>query len=336
MKRPAWLAIVAALVAALASGVCATPIEIDTAGAHVIVVRPVDVWSGDEGYATKSLGAVRDKIANYFVVVSESEALYGGPMTFHKMTGHPITIGVKAELQKAGFRITSSEAYRFRVDMPQSLKPDDYDVLREAQSELLRRAVLAQGDPATLQSRVSNHKVVGGLLSLVTLGAAGNVGGATVANATLGSGIAGDVYQAPRNSANRDARRSGIAAEPYQVPENIARIATPALLPAFDTATYAQIEVRRLWFFGGMVGQIVIAYREPKAPEAEVEALVKAIVSAVGADTTPEAIEASRAADLAWRKTQWSECVAAGKCKPSSDEARAERQTSRPRPEGDQ
>jgi CO dehydrogenase/acetyl-CoA synthase alpha subunit len=70
-------------------------------------------------------------------------------------------------------------------------------------------------------------------------------------------------------------------------------------------------------------GEILIAYKVDKTPQAEHEALVKAIVTLTGADTTPEAVQQSRQGDFEKRVALWDACVADGKCqKAASNEGK--------------
>lgn len=270
----------------------AAPVEFDTQGAHVVVVRPIDVWSADKSRAEDSLDVVRSKRANYWVSTARYEALYGGPVLLHRMSDDPLVNSVKGQLEALGFSLATTQDYRFRVELPIEVPPSDYEALRAQQAEVLRAVVLAQGDPSSLRSRTSRGKCLGGLASIATLGVLGKVGGAGAAGGYVNSGIIGDVYQV----------------------NQVGPASVPVRLPALDAPSFFKIEIRRVSFFGGMIGQIVVAYRSEKTPELELEALSKAIVSATGADTTPEAIEAARAEDLAWRQGQWDACVAAKEC----------------------
>ena len=47
----------------------AAPVEMDTPAAHVIVIRTLDVWSGDVSGMKDSLERVRDKVASYGVTI---------------------------------------------------------------------------------------------------------------------------------------------------------------------------------------------------------------------------------------------------------------------------
>ena len=88
----------------------------------------------------------------------------------------------------------------------------------------------------------------------------------------------------------------------------------PAVLPALDTNAYRRIDVRRVDFRPDSPGEIVIAYKTEKTPQAEQDALVKAIVALAAADTTADAVDAARQTDFKERVAIWDACVADGKC----------------------
>ena len=293
MKSPAFTLL--CLAAVFASPAVAAPVEFDTASAHIIVVRPVDIWSGDAGAQGDSLDMVKAKRANYVLQLVPGTVLRGGPHWFESPANHPIVAAVREALQPYGFSISSDEDYVFGVRAAETIEPDQFEAVRDAQAETYKQIIADQGDPDTLHRRLLGRKLAGNVLALLTLGVAGGALGPSGATVALGSGIVGDAYQAPS-----------------WVPNALA----PALLPALDPKAYKTIEMRRLVYRSGMIGQIVIAYHDEKTPQAESEALVKAIVSATGADTTPEAIEASRASDLAYRESVWKTCVAEYRCGP--------------------
>ena len=283
---------VSAALVGTATTASAMPVELDTPDAHIIVVRPVDIWSGDSSAQDDSLDMVKAKRANYVLEITYGRNFMGGPLWLQRADDHPVVNAVSEALKPHGFDLRPNQGYFFGVKFAENIEASRFDEVREAQAANYRQIIIDQGDPDTLGRRIMSRKVAGNVLSLLTLGIAGSKFGAVGASTTLGSGIAGDVYQAPS-----------------WVPT-----LSPALLPALDTSAFKSIDMRRLQFRGGMVGQMVIAYRGEKTPEIEREALVKGIVAATGADTTPEEIKAARASDFAYRQVVWKECVAASKC----------------------
>lgn len=272
----------------------AAPVELDTPDAHIIVVRPVDLWSGDSSAQSDSLEHVRSKTANYWVWLGYKDEVNGGPLLLQRASTRPVVVAATAEMAKDGFAPSYSQSYGFKVLHPEPLAPATYEELSQAQAALYKLTILNQGDPDTLQNRTSGKKFVGTLLTLATLGIAGGKFGAIGAETVINTGLAGDIYRLPSS-----------------LRESLAL----AILPPLDSPSFKEIEVRSVSYRGGMNGQIVIAYRSAKTEEAEVEAMGVAIAAVAGAGTTVEGVEKSRADDLAFRKATWDACVIAGDCK---------------------
>jgi hypothetical protein len=272
----------------------AAPVELDTQEAHIIVIRPVDEWSGDSSAQTDSLDQVRSRKANYRLMVGYKDEVHGGPLWLAKASNHPVVNAVREQLAAAGFTLGLSQKYFFVVELSQSMEPSSFKSLVEAQAIAYRLTILNEGDPETLGSRISGSKFAGGVLSLVTLGVAGAKFGSSGAQVVLNTGLAGDFYQIPLG-----------------VPDALA----PAALPALDAGEYKEMEVRRVTYRGGMTGQIIVAYRNAKTAESEVAALSKAIAAVAGAGTTEDEVRKSRDADFEFRKATWKACVDTGECR---------------------
>jgi hypothetical protein len=282
----------AALSTALA--VPAAPVELDGDMWHAIVIRPVDLWVGDAAARDDSLDEVKSHKANYMVYV-RGQQLRGGPLLFQGPSKDSIVAGVQDELEHNGFKLGLSQEYMFTVDGCEYMPAAQYKPFADYQARDYRELVRAEGDPDTLESRIRGRKFAGSLLALATIGIAGKVGGASIAEAVTGSTIPGDAYQVPLAAAS----------------ESI-----PVLLPAFDASPYETVSVRRINYKGGMNGQILIALKKGWTEDDEAQALIKSITVALGVGATPESIEKSRGEDLAYRKSVWASCVTAGDCKP--------------------
>ena len=107
---------------------------------------------------------------------------------------------------------------------------------------------------------------------------------------------------------------SGAAEGVYNVAAQTLAALPPVPLPDFDPTAYKQIDVRTVKFRPEAPGEVIIAYKTDKTPEAEQDALIRAIVTLTAADTTPEAVEKSRQDDFNNRVAVWDACVAEGKC----------------------
>ena len=277
----------------------AAPIEFDTKDAHVIVVRPVDAWSGDASVSEATLDAIRDKETHYGVVAislksGKSVELYGGADMFGGITNHPITKGVQAALLEKNMKLVKSGKSIFSVQGPIAVNPSEMEAITLAQTAFYKKFVISQGDPETLSGKVQGKKFFAGLLAIGTTFLAMDKLGAFVgSSATLGSGLTNDIYRIA--SKNRGAL-------------------APIILPNVDFTQYKHVDVRTVTGAADRMGQIIIAYKEEKTADAEQDALIQAIVVTAGADTTVAEVEKSRALDLASRYVIWDACVAEGKC----------------------
>jgi hypothetical protein len=275
------------------------PVEFDTPDAHVIVVRALDSWSGDNSASEDSLDAVKDHEGG-FRLASEKGPRYdvlGFPMLFGlngDSESNKVVQGVVVALKPFGFKLAQVNP-DFTVDTPENLYPKEFATFANSQREFYKSFVISEGNPATLHRSVSAKKFLAGVLSLATIGIAGDKFGALGSQTVLNTGVAGDIQQLSA---------SGRAA------------LVPLDLPNFDASGYKSIEVRKVVQGNNdRLGQVIIAYKNDKTEEITNAALINAIVTLTGADTTPEAIQQARDTDLAKRQAIWDACVAEGKCK---------------------
>ncbi len=277
----------------------AAPVELDTADAHIVVMRALDSWSGDNGASEDSLNEVKEHKGG-FRLASEKGPRYdvpGFPLLFgfnSESENNKVVQGVVAVLKPLHFELSQSTS-NFMVDKPVTMEPAMLSDFAKYQRELYKNLVISEGNPTTLHSWVSARKFFAGVLSLGTVAVGADKYGSVGANSVLNSGIPGDVYHVTA---------SGRAA------------LVPLDLSDFDASGYKSIDVRRvIQGNNDRVGQVIIAYKNDKTDDAENAALIKAIVSLIGADTTVEAIQQARNEDLAKRQEIWDACVADGKCK---------------------
>ena len=287
---------VAALIVLICSAqLFAASVELDTPSAHIIVVRPVDAWSGDKSVSQDTLESIAKRRASYMLGNAMGGFYRGSPNVFQGVSDYPVTKGVEAELAKLQMKLVNSDVNGFTVQKAVVVPIADMPTLIKAQEDFFKRLVIAQGNPENLQDKVSSKKFIGALLAIgSTVLAMDKFGAAIGSQVTLGSGIADDIYRVSYK--NREAI----------IPINI---------PGLDFSTYKSVEVRKITAASDRVGQIIIAYREDKTPQAEEEALIKAIISLTGADTTPGEVEKSRADDLASRVAIWNACITDPTCK---------------------
>lgn len=283
-----------ALAFATAATAQGAPVEFDTEAAHVIVVRPLDSWSGDTSALRESLDSIRDRKVSYDVVL-DGTRYRGSPLVLQGVSDNPVTLGVEADLASKGESLVRNAPYLFHVLDASPLTPTDYPVFAKAQAEYRRQFVERSGDPHTLPARYRIRNLIGNALSIGALFLPSQgLGVATGAHVMANSGLAEDIGRLPR-------------------PARAALV--PARLPDLDVTNFRQIDVRRVEFKPDTPGEIVIAYRGEKSAAAEQEALIKAITVVAGADTTPEAVEAARQIDFQERVSLWDACVSEGKCR---------------------
>jgi hypothetical protein len=270
-------------------------VEFDTPDAHVIVIRPVDAWSGDSTLQERTLDSIRARRSSYKLTIDDGRVIQGSPMTFQAMADHPVTKGVEAALTPLNASLVSNDRYYFVVMEPVPVEPVNFQVMVDAEKAFYKGMVISQGDPATLSDRIHGKKVLGTVLSLATtLVAMDKLGVQSGSAATVGSGVDGDIYR--------------IAAE-------TSNALTPVNLPNFDAKSYKHIDVRRVaGLQNNYFGQVIIAYKSEKTTDSERVALIRAIVTLTGADTTPEAVQQARTNDLETRQALWDSCVAEGRC----------------------
>lgn len=270
----------------------AAPVEFDTPDAHIIVVRALDSWSGDTSASEDSLEAVT-KHEGGFHLERPKGFVAGFPLLFGGLNDDIVVQGVNSALKAMNFKLAQSSV-NFRVEKPIPIEPTKYDYFVKYEHDFYKNTVLADGNPASLSGRVKAKKFFSGALALVSVALAGEKFGVLGSQTTLGS-FSGDIYQLSASS------RAALS---------------PVNLPDFDASSYKTIDVRRVTQGNNdRLGQVIIAYKNDKTVEAENTALIKAIVSLTGADTTVDAIKQARAEDLSKRQTIWDACVAEGKCK---------------------
>lgn len=288
------LGIAAAALTVGSSFARAQPVVLDTDTARIIVVRPIDLWSGDTSLQEETLESNRERRVSYDVVI-DGYHYRGSPLVLQGISDSPVTLAVEAELKAKEMRLVRASPYLFHILDHVTITPAKYADFAKAQAAYYQSFVIRQGDPRTLPDSTRVRKFFGNMLTLGSL---------LIPSPVLGAGTGAQVML-----------NSGLAEAIGSIPGPARAALTPATLPDLEADSYTSIDVRRIEFKPDAPGQILIAYKSAKTPEIEQEALIKAIVAATGADTTPEAIQTARNDDLQQRLTLWDACVAEGKCK---------------------
>ena len=280
-------------ICAIAPVCAAAPVEYDTDAFHLIVCRPFDSWSGDVSVMDGELDTIRSRRARFMYVPAERRTRGAGLALIGGTTDDPLTAETVKLVTSRGFTISQRGSYHWGMGMPTALDPKDYPLLRQAQSALYDALIRKQGDPDQMPSSASSRRILGNLLAIGAVGVGlnkfGTTGGYVVTNA-----VAGDIAELP-----------------IQVRQSFA----PFDLPALDKLEISSIDVYPVKVTeGGSPGQVIVAYKSPATESVRQSALALALTSLTGADTTPDAIEASRSADLQRRKEYWEACVASKRC----------------------
>lgn len=266
----------------------AAPITIDLEDATIMVVRPLDLWSGDKSALEDTLEAHQEKTA-WFMIQSDKEILFGNPNWTQSASNHPITRGVAEKIKADGFRLPRSSKNSFTV-MPAVMVPaENINSVLQLQDFAFKQATIANGNPEKLQGKTSRNKFFGGVLALgATVLAADKWGNVNAMHATFGSGISESIYNAASQY------RGGMV---------------PVAMGSIDPAKYASVEIRRVTTpTPDRVGQILIAYKSGKTIETENAAMIEAVAMLTGATISAGQIQAARAEDFKSRQSIWADC----------------------------
>ena len=145
---------------------------------------------------------------------------------------------------------------------------------------------------------MSARRMLGNVLAFAAIGVGmdkfGALGGSVVATT-----FAGDIAQLPVGA------RQSFA--PFDLPDLDAA--------SFETLEVFPVKVNE----GGSPGQVIVAYKTKPSEAIRHDALVQALASLAGSDTSPDAIDAARALDLQHRRDVWNTCVSAGSCGSPND-----------------
>jgi len=260
-------------------------VEYDTPDAHVVVIRPMDQWNPDESSA-KSLDTQffnEDHHLSYYDVQIGKSVSIASDDGLAKL--------IRAKYSTINFS-SSWGSYAMMIGKPVSLNANEAINFIEIQNQLYETNIYSQGNPQSLPSRISNGHDWSKVLTLATIGLAGaKFGGMAAASSVT---FANQIGSIPT-----DAQKFVIAAKPSKV----------------DFSKYHTIEVRMTAYGVRQFGQVIIAYKRPKTKESEDAALLLAIASTGGLDTTKEAMISARTADRDDRQAIWNKCIVDGKCK---------------------
>jgi len=271
------------------------PPEYDEPAFHLVVCRPMDSWSGDTSAMDAQVEMLSARRAHIRILKDEDgrREVGAGISLLNGPSDDPVVRSAVDALKVRGFEISSRGHYIWALGLPFSLEPSAYAQFRAAQDQAYRLLIERQGNPDRIPGSVAARRVLGGLLAA----------GATVAGGEHFGGVGATVVL------------NAAAGDLYALPLPLRRRVAPCGLPELDAGSFTLIEVYPVKVNdGGSPGQVVVAYRTEKSDDISRAALVRAIVAIVGADTTPTAVAAARAQDLAYRKAVWTACEAERGC----------------------
>jgi hypothetical protein len=276
----------------LPAAVIAAPAHFEVGDTHVIVIRPIDSWDPNKTTAEYSLDGLRSRNFGFqYIDAAGTKIVPSSGGLFREKRSTPLSDEVYKIMAGSGFGNKGSHVYF--VSAPVKLEAGQMADFVRAQNQLYRASVIKDGDPATLASRVTAKKAVSVLATAAVTKFGVDRFGVDAVNLSQYSTLYSDIAKLA----------GGASAALLPVP-----------LPDFDYAGYSEIEVRRVTDNAGHVGEILIAYRNPKAPASEQGALAQAIAAAGGVGTTVEEVEATRAKNYQQRLAIWAECQAAPAC----------------------
>ena len=129
-------------------GMAQQSVELDTDAAHVIVVRPVDFWSGDASVQEETLDAIRSRQVSYDIML-DGTRYRGSPLVLQGVSDNPVTLGAQAALAAQNTTLVRKSAYLFHVGDATTLAPDDYPKFAKAQLDYRQLFLHREGDPRT-------------------------------------------------------------------------------------------------------------------------------------------------------------------------------------------
>ncbi|KAG0289721.1 hypothetical protein BGZ96_006786 [Linnemannia gamsii] len=268
----------------------ASPTVIDTPAAKVIVIRPSEQWTPKQAVLDNYDAGMREK--RYLLAAQDQN----GKKQF--ATSSELSGWLKAavdDMAEAGWKASGWMPKNISTIGPaKTMTGDEYNKVIGIQKQYFKALTEKAGSP---ERQKTKHKVGSALSMALAIG-------------TLG---AGSVLDLP---SHLQWLTTDLAEMIGSIPPALLTVVSPNWPSARDFSPYPAIDVRLVTSnLGGVFGQIVIAYKGAKTPEAEEEAMAKAARAIVGVDTSLEKIKGARLEDYNRRAAIWKDCVADGRCK---------------------
>ncbi|MDR0481036.1 MAG: hypothetical protein LBG66_04015, partial [Gallionellaceae bacterium] len=112
----------------------AAPVEMDTPDAHIIVVRSIDSWAGDESTSEDSLSAFEKRRVGF--TLKHPKDKIGYPMLFQGISDDPVVQGVNTNLKPFNFKLAQELDFLLKIGSPVTIAPNEYSQLVNVQKDL--------------------------------------------------------------------------------------------------------------------------------------------------------------------------------------------------------
>lgn len=289
MKTSHWKIIVA-VAFALGGTAKAAPSVIETDSAKVIVIRPSEQWTANQGLLDDYDAGQKKK--RYLLIVRDQN----GKNTFANSSD--ISGWLKTavtDMDGAGWEASGWLPKNVSIIGPAtSMTGTQFNGVIGVQERYYKALIVKVGSPEMQKSAFNRGVVTGYVLTIGTLGLGAKMG---IPTELLGLG-------------------TGVAEQIGAIPPALLTAVSPNWPVAGDFSQYPVVDVRQITPQGsrGVVGQIIIAYKGEKTSVAEDEAMAKAARALVGVDTSLAEIEKARLEDYNRRSEIWNRYLADGKC----------------------
>jgi len=283
--------LVTATIIGMTGTASADPMEIETPDAKVIVIRPSEQWTANQGLLDDyDSGQKKQK---YLLIVRDQN----GKNTFANSSD--ISGWLKtavSNMESAGWEASGWLPKNVSIIGPSaSMTGTQFNGVIGVQERYYKSLIAKVGSPEMQKSAFNRGVAAGYVLTIGTLGLGAKMG---IPTELLGLG-------------------TGVAEQIGAIPPALLTAVSPNWPASGDFSQYPVVDVRQVTPQGsrGVVGQIIIAYKGEKTPHAEEAAMAAAARALVGVDRPLEDVEKARTEDYNRRVTIWNECVASGKCK---------------------
>lgn len=283
--------LVAATIIGMTGTASAEPMEIETPDAKVIVIRPSEQWTANQGLLDDyDAGQKKQK---YLLIVRDQN----GKNTFANSSD--ISGWLKTavgNMESAGWEASGWLPKNVSIIGPStSMTGTQFNGVIGVQERYYKSLIAKVGSPEMQKSAFNRGVAAGYVLTIGTLGLGAKMG---IPTELLGLG-------------------TGVAEQIGAIPPALLTAVSPNWPASGDFSQYQVVDVRQVTPQGsrGVVGQIIIAYKGEKTPHAEEAAMAVAARALVGVDRSLEDVEKARTEDYSRRVAIWNECVATGKCK---------------------